>query len=89
VTFLLLWIVWSFVRPEITGTTLDSAIVEQLIVEDAASEGYEIAVECPAVMIGKPGDSWICEASDEWGFSGPVEVTLEDNEGWVTWEYLV
>lgn len=81
-------LVWVFMHPVDSGVVLDSTTVEQLIVDDAASGGFEIFVECPAVMIGELGDTWLCEASDRWGFSGPVEVTLEDNDGWVTWEYL-
>jgi hypothetical protein len=78
----------ALVRPGSSLVTLDPFEVEQLIVDDAASGGFEIYVDCPAVMVGEPGDNWICEAGDQWGFSGPVEVTLEDKEGWVTWTYL-
>ena len=81
-------LLWVFSRPVASGVTLDPATVENLIVEEAASGGYEIYVNCPAVMVGDPGDTWICEGGDEWGFSGPIEVTLEDTDGWVTWEYL-
>jgi hypothetical protein len=87
-TVLAIFLVVALIRPGQTGVTLDSSVVEELIIDDAASGGYEIYVDCPSLMVGDPGDTWICEGGDAWGFSGPIEVTLEDTDGWVTWEYL-
>jgi hypothetical protein len=71
------------------GTVLDSNTIENGIKDWFLEDGTEIeTVECPSSMVGKTGDSWLCRATDPWGFGLDVRLTMTSSDGYVEWEVL-
>jgi hypothetical protein len=67
---------------------LDSWRVEMLIERSARADGFEIAVDCPETMRGRPGDTWLCGSpgSADDPFAIWYKVVLQDSERNIFWD---
>jgi hypothetical protein len=69
------------------GTSLDRLLVEQQITAGIMEQlDIEATVVCPEIMTGTMGTSFECVATDFNGDQVIVDVTIEDDQGNVTWE---
>jgi hypothetical protein len=74
--------------PLISGEVLlDSSLVEKTI-EDGVFEqgGFYVTVECPDPMSGQVGDVRQCLVSDEFGQNTFADVTIQNRQGFMTWQ---
>lgn len=71
----------------LTDVTLDSRLIEETV-EDGILEqlGYMVVAECPDSMSGEPGDVRQCLVTDEFGNNAFVDITIQNYEGFITWE---
>ena len=72
---------------QITGVDLDVPRVEQMI-EDGVLEqgGFSVIATCPDPMAGQVGDTRTCSVEDEYGTTGLVDVTIQNDQGDVVWK---
>lgn len=71
----------------LTEVTLDSRLIEQTVEEGILEQlGYAVKAECPGSMSGEPGDVRQCLVTDELGNNALVDITIQNYEGFVTWE---
>ncbi len=72
---------------QITGVDLDVSRVEQMI-EDGILEqgGFSVTATCPDPMAGQVGDTRTCSVLDEYGTTGLVDVTIQNDNGDVVWK---
>lgn len=66
---------------------LDSNKIERSIEEEAGQQlGASVTVECPDPMSAAVGETRQCTIEDEYGSTALVDVTVQNREGYVTWE---
>ena len=72
---------------QITGVDLDVPRVEKMI-EDGILEqgGFSVTATCPDPMAGQVGDTRTCSVLDEYGNTGLVDVTIQNDNGDVVWK---
>jgi hypothetical protein len=72
----------------VTGEVLlDSPKIEAEIEREASRQlGSRITVECPDSMSAPVGGTRQCVARDEFGGTSLVDVTVQNREGYITWQ---
>jgi hypothetical protein len=72
---------------QITGVDLDVARVEQIIEEGVLDQGgFSVTATCPDPMAGQVGDTRTCSIEDEYGTTGIVDVTIQNDQGDIVWK---
>lgn len=85
--FLLLPLASCSAVAELTGVSLDVALVEENIENGVLEQsGVYVTATCPDPMVGEVGDTRICTIEDEYGDVEFVDVTIQNSEGDIVWQ---
>lgn len=72
---------------QITGVDLDVAKVEQTIEAGILDQGgFSVVATCPDPLAGQVGDTRTCSVEDEFGQSGLVDITIQNDNGDIVWK---
>ena len=72
---------------ELSGVTLDVALVEENIEEGVLDQsGVSVVAICPDPLVGEVGDTRTCTIEDEYGDVEFVDVTIQNSEGDIVWQ---
>ena len=85
--FLLVPLVSCSAVAELSGVTLDVALVEENIEEGVLDQsGVSVVAICPDPLVGEVGDTRTCTIEDEYGDVEFVDVTIQNSEGDIVWQ---
>lgn len=71
----------------VSGVTLDSRLIENTIEEGVLDQsGVSVVAECPDSLSGQPGDVRQCLVTDDLGNKALVDITIQNMQGFITWE---
>lgn len=66
---------------------LDSARIEAQIEDEVSAQiGGPVTVECPDPLSAEVGQTRQCVIEDSYGTTALVDITVQNSDGYITWE---